>query len=1197
MTRARSIREILSLGLLLAGTLLALNLAGCPKAQDPTTPTENQDDDGQTTPSTPDDDKIDRPITPPDLDDDSTSSTDDSTPPTSSGSTGGGQTNPDDSLVQLRIGEPGSDRTLRLGETIGVELRLIDPFRLTVATELIVARDDDADGQPDGDPVFGTKVSASAGDNVLSLGTSNLATLIRGGSSRFLVGVRHTSTFGDIRLSFASGSITLDNQAPTGQWLSPRDDLLLSRAGSVPLSVRTSDTSAVTVEIQLDRDQVPRNGNELSLVPATSVAAGTHTSDFAISLAALPTGTFHYFVTISDGVKPATTFYASTDDGDVAALQLTNRLVGEFDLNRLGDSDHGAILQGFNFNDLAGGSMTGVPDLDGDGDDEIAIVSRFGKPFGASTSDIGFGEAYLLLGDARQRIRGVQMLNAVGGGSIPGVVFPGIRAPTNTAYTEGLSDVTVVPDMDGDELPELVFSFPRVESVSLFEDDPRVQSGPAPDINGMGTLEFTAWDPVGEIWLPNLAQFTRGGVVIVSSHNEMLRDPDVLNRKGDRVMDLHEVGQLFTEMGWCPFANPYVRDAELSTLTTTCDGNPTEYHSWIVYWDLVFGSQGPGGFYNDWTDPPLNVLDGRPPLAPIRPITWPMDRINAERLNPADFDVCDDQCEITNAWFDWTRVYGGMFPGGQPSLNTSWVIPEISSDAQAWSVWSGFYGRDTTEVGPRDQTTGARVLGQKVDDRFGTAVGSDGTWLYISAPNRTALRDGDNVPSLPGDREGSGVVYQLRTDARPSGSAYTQTQLWIEPDMVYPFPDVELTDRTDYTMPVPHQYLIEEIGSLRGNDRDGIDVDGDDDDQERFPTYTWDSGSYCDISFTITGGNRADAAVENPPYRIYPVGTAGYYTDRVPQIVGPHVGAQVSFVRGLGDLNDDGIRDFAIGSPNVRQNFTDPDNPAGDTVGAIFIVYGRSTGLEGDMLLDRMALPPSDAERLHGVLLIGSSSGEKLARVFDDAGDVNGDGISDVIIGNESADVGGYADAGEAIVILGSATLESPAGGWTVADLVNDPRQLAIRFKGESAGDLAGANVTGAGDVDGDGFGDLLIAAPGAKSGRGVVYLVYGSAQLRGELDLTRVGTVDLPGITFVGRHADDALGGGELAFPNPQNPVYLNPGNPTPEPTTVYSRGMSALGDLDGDGRADYAISAMLADANHRTDAGEVYILYGRGD
>jgi hypothetical protein len=153
-----------------------------------------------------------------------------------------------------------------------------------------------------------------------------------------------------------------------------------------------------------------------------------------------------------------------------------------------------------------------------------------------------------------------------------------------------------------------------------------------------------------------------------------------------------------------------------------------------------------------------------------------------------------------------------------------------------------------------------------------------------------------------------------------------------------------------------------------------------------------------------------------------------------------------------------------------------------------------------------------------------------------------------------------------------------------------------VRFIGAAPGDLAGANVAGAGDVDSDGIGDILIAAPNANplndpnGPPGAVYLIYGDRQRYlsgGVVDLAAVGTAEVPGVVFVGRVASDALGGGSRT-------LVVNPDG---QPTTAYSRGVAALGDIDGDGRADYAISSILADPVGKTDAGEVFILYGRGD
>ena len=90
------------------------------------------------------------------------------------------------------------------------------------------------------------------------------------------------------------------------------------------------------------------------------------------------------------------------------------------------------------------------------------------------------------------------------------------------------------------------------------------------------------------------------------------------------------------------------------------------------------------------------------------------------------------------------------------------------------------------------------------------------------------------------------------------------------------------------------------------------------------------------------------------------------------------------------------------------------------------------------------------------------------------------------------------------------------------------------------------------------------------------------------ELDLAQVGTPALKGVVFVGRRDGDMIGGGTKV---------LTGIDPAGNSTTAFSRGVSGLGDIDGDGRDDYAISAMLADPFGKTDAGEVYVIYGRGD
>jgi hypothetical protein len=100
------------------------------------------------------------------------------------------------------------------------------------------------------------------------------------------------------------------------------------------------------------------------------------------------------------------------------------------------------------------------------------------------------------------------------------------------------------------------------------------------------------------------------------------------------------------------------------------------------------------------------------------------------------------------------------------------------------------------------------------------------------------------------------------------------------------------------------------------------------------------------------------------------------------------------------------------------------------------------------------------------------------------AGDVDGDGFADVIVGARFANPGGRTNAGTASVYLGS-----PAG------LSSTP---ALVLEGVAAGDEFGYSVGGAGDVDGDGFADVVVGAPradpGGRSNVGAASVYLGSS-------------------------------------------------------------------------------------------------------
>ena len=133
------------------------------------------------------------------------------------------------------------------------------------------------------------------------------------------------------------------------------------------------------------------------------------------------------------------------------------------------------------------------------------------------------------------------------------------------------------------------------------------------------------------------------------------------------------------------------------------------------------------------------------------------------------------------------------------------------------------------------------------------------------------------------------------------------------------------------------------------------------------------------------------------------------------------------------------------------------------------------------------------------VRLTGDQADARVGGAVAPAGDVNGDGLADVIVGAPLHDAAQRRNSGAARVVFGTPPAGAPA---TAAGLAAVPGFL---IEGAGAGDAAGTAVAAAGDVDGDGLGDVLVGAPGADgAGRGdagVVYLVRGR---------TDGGTVDL---------------------------------------------------------------------------------------
>ncbi len=169
---------------------------------------------------------------------------------------------------------------------------------------------------------------------------------------------------------------------------------------------------------------------------------------------------------------------------------------------------------------------------------------------------------------------------------------------------------------------------------------------------------------------------------------------------------------------------------------------------------------------------------------------------------------------------------------------------------------------------------------------------------------------------------------------------------------------------------------------------------------------------------------------------------------------------------GAGDVNGDGYNDAIIGA--YRYDLT---GPGGTEDGAVFMYYGGPNGFG-------IGTNPSPAQTFN---TIGYSSHTGWS--VSTAGDVNGDGYSDVVIGDWRDNIGGQSQEGTAFVFHGSA-----------AGLITTPATI---IQNDQVNSWTGRSVSTAGDVNGDGYADIIVGAlifSNGQNGEGAAYVHLGSA-------------------------------------------------------------------------------------------------------
>ena len=255
-------------------------------------------------------------------------------------------------------------------------------------------------------------------------------------------------------------------------------------------------------------------------------------------------------------------------------------------------------------------------------------------------------------------------------------------------------------------------------------------------------------------------------------------------------------------------------------------------------------------------------------------------------------------------------------------------------------------------------------------------------------------------------------------------------------------------------------------------------------------------------------------------------------------------------VSGAGDINGDGLDDLVIGSSK--------NDPFFYAAVESYVVFGSNDGFDDS--LDLINLNGGN-----GFVLRGINPFDFPGSSVSDAGDINGDGIDDIIIGAYGGDTttDRLYNAGESYVVFGSVD-----GFDSSLDLSSLDGNNGFTLNGINESDYSGRSVSGAGDVNGDGIDDIIIGAYGAdpngQYNAGESYIVFGSTdEFDASLDLSSLNNAQ--GFVVKGINESDYSG-----------------------------RSVSRAGDINGDGIDDFIIGANNADPNGQGNAGESYVIFG---